>query len=259
MADSTTTDTAPSNSGSGSKIAQFVRKNKTLSIVLGAAGIFALYKSSKNGGSSEEGEAAEVGPAANPMVPNAFLTPSNQESGAERISESEGFQREQIARQEEAKIEAEREERERKREREELERENATNNPGDSEPGESPEPKESVAQPHRDRGVSIHGREFKGATGSRIVKSGQVGGKPYVEYAIQYPGKLEHWRYFTDTGHWRQAGDTSSGPGANKPKHDSPKHGTPKHTGSKPPNHTQKAAVGRAHPVKSDHKKKKRH
>lgn len=226
MADATTSsppETSTSN-GTGTKkkggLLTFIKKNKTLSAVVGGIGGYLLYKMSKEkneGGTTEpEGEvnqvAGEGGALAGDQAAAEF-----ELGRSERIAEG--------SRQEVEEIEAEREEERAKRKEKEREGEEEEK-PGGGEPGEPTVPGtgggtgggETEPAPGGAPSVSIHGRNFPGATGSHIAKSGQTeGGKKYVEYAIQFPGKVEHWQHFTATGNWRQVAGSDTGGGANAP------------------------------------------
>lgn len=210
MADSTDTATSPpSGGGSSNKLTRFIKKNKTLSAVIGVVGGYLAYKQLKKGQeggaeyNGEEVSGSETGPYPGGPV-------EATEVSHEAIDEEIADVRDELKTERE-----EREERER-----EIERENEDKGEGggsgETQPGGGDkEPTTETAPPAS--GVNIHGRNFPGATSSHIASMGQDGNKHYVEYAIVYPGRQEHWRYYTASGNWKQVKNSGAGPGANKP------------------------------------------
>lgn len=209
MADSTPDSTTPKGGG---KIGKFIRKNKTLSAVIGIAGVwFGWHELHKNSTGGEEGEVVEGGGVSGSYEGPVPLT---RELSHEGVDEEIGRVQEEVS--------------EERRDREEMEREREENHivpegpfegvtekPGGGfEPGELEGPTTEVAA---GQSVTIHGRTFNGATSYHIAKTGESGGgKKYIEYAIQFPGRVEHWQYFTATGNWREANNSATGPGKNK-------------------------------------------
>jgi hypothetical protein len=102
-----------------------------------------------------------------------------------------------------------------------------TADPGDTIVGNVPTPTTNVPTPTTPtptpaaQGVNIHGKVFAGATSYRITGSGNnVGGASagrYTIYSISFPGKTEHWWYYTTgnrAGTWtgpHSGGSSSSG------------------------------------------------
>jgi hypothetical protein len=266
MAESSSTtsppDTSTSNGISTKKkggLLTFIKKNKTLSGVVGGVGVYLLYKMNKekSGESTStepEGEvnaiAGEGGAAAGTAEAAAF-----ELGRAERLAEGSHNEVEEI--------EAEREE-ERARHKEEIrgkevEEEGEGNEPNPTSPASPPEGPAGAEPPatgSESPSVNIHGRNFPGASSSHIAKTGQTeGGKKYVEYAIQFPGKVEHWQYFTGTGNWRQVSGSDTGGGANKPgpgnnpKPNTPPAGGPATNPKGTPARKPKVGIGPAKPV----------
>ena len=258
MADTSATDAVPDSPPSKKKggLISFIKKNKTLAIVVGAGGVFYLYKMNK-----EKPEGAEAG------QPEGEVSAIAQETGA-AVGTAETAQFElgraerttEQSRQEVEELENDRtEEREKTREREkERETETEPNREPKTEP-EKPGGIEPGEQPASASAVTIHGHTFPGATSSHIAKTGKtVGGKDYVEYAIVFPGRIEHWQYFTATGNWRQVSSSANGGGANKSGRGSgdrpptPTGGPatgPKHKPPKPPRSRPPVAIAPAQPV----------
>lgn len=238
------TESAPSPSGgSGGKIKAFIRKNKTLSIVAGVVGgYFALKELSKgNGGGTADpeynGEEYPEGVAA-----AAIGGPQNStEVSHEAIDEEIADVRQEIAD----------EEREREASEERIEQENENKGegggPGETDPGGGATETPAAPSDPGGGGIAIHGKNFAGATSQRIAGSGQSGNKKYVEYVITFPGRQEHWRYFTASGNWQKVNDSSDGPGANKPptsqKPDPPKQAAPVTKPNKPGNPNKPVTV----------------
>lgn len=217
MADSTTStpsDTGGTKSKGKGGIKAFIRKNKTLSAVAGVGGLYFLWKMRQE-------------PPGEPTVP---LNEEATEGAASSLEGTASLAAYEVGRSERAteraeedsaEMEAERiKEREKNKEEKEEREENSPplvtgpdtiSEPPLPDPGptsESPSPSAGT------NGISLHGKSFPGATGSHIAKTGQtVGGKKYVEYAVQFPGRVEHWQYFTETGNWRQVNNTASGAG----------------------------------------------
>lgn len=209
MADSSST--TPTPAGGGGKIRNFIRKNKTLSAVIGIGAVWfgwhELHKNSE-GGSPEAVEGEVVGTPATYGGP----VPLTSELSHEGVDSEIETVREELRRERE--------------EREELERENKGDHietePGIGWPNELPDerptnPEGPTSETGAGQSVNIHGRTFGGATSYHIAGSGQTdGGKKYIEYAIQFPGRVEHWQYFTATGNWRETQNSAQGPGQNK-------------------------------------------
>lgn len=211
MAEST--DTAPSaGGGAGNKLKQFIKKNKTLSIVIGAVGgYFAWKELSKNSGGAVEEEPTEGIAEAAIGGPQSAMETSHEAIDDEinRIDE---------------------EAREEREERERIEHENENKGegggPAETEPGGGDTEPTTPATPDAP-GVTVHGKLFMGATGSRIAKAGVTGGgKHYIEYVISFPGRQEHWQYFTASGNWRMVNDSSTGAGQSKPPRAQPDKGS---------------------------------
>jgi hypothetical protein len=263
MADVTATDSPPNNvSGTKKKggLLTFIKKNKTLSGVVGGVGVYLLYKMNKEkseGGTEPEGTVSEVAGEGGAIAGTAEAA-AFELGRSERVAES--------SHQEVEELENEREE-ERTR-RKEKEREHEQEEEPGGEGGGEDEPSvpgtgggtgggEVEPAPGGAPSVNIHGRNFPGATGSHIAKTGKTeGGKAYVEYAVQFPGKVEHWQYFTATGNWRQVAGSNTGGGANAPgPGNNPKpNPTPvggKGTGPKKPTKPARPpiAIGPAQPV----------
>jgi hypothetical protein len=218
MAESDSTSTSPSDStdskSKGKKkggLITFIKKNKTLSAVVGAGGLYFLYKmnteKSGSGSGEPEGEVAEISNEGGALAGTAQAA-AFELGRSERLAEGSHREVEEIEEERE-------EERRLRKETEKTHAEEAGEGEG---PSISPTTPSEPAEPVSAGGKTIHGREFAGATSSHIAKSGKTsGGKAYVEYAIQFPGRIEHWQYFPATGNWRRVSDSSSGGGANKP------------------------------------------
>jgi hypothetical protein len=219
MAEPDSTSTSPSDStdskGKGKKkggLITFIKKNKTLSAVVGAGGLYFLYKmnteKSGSGSGEPEGEVAEISNEGGAIAGTAQAA-AFELGRSERLAEG--------SRQEVEEVEEEREE-ERRRTKEKERELNESEGVSAPEDRTSPTSPGGETEPVSAGGKTIHGKEFTGATSSHIAKSGKTsGGKAYVEYAIQFPGRIEHWQYFPATGNWRRVSDSSSGGGANKP------------------------------------------
>lgn len=201
----------------------FIKKNKTLSAVIGVGVLYYVNKMNKEKSGSTESEThTETGGQL-----------STGEQGTAELAayelgrEERGLERAENSVQE---VEEEREKEKEKNKQKEEEKENTPGQPGGSGGGEATG---SVpGEPAPVGGVNIHGKEFPGANGSRIAKTGKTqGGKAYVEYVITFPGRQEHWQYFTATGNWRQVAASNAGPGANKPPKGRPPHSNPTGTG----------------------------
>jgi hypothetical protein len=257
MADGTPDTTTPKGGG---KIARFIRKNKALSAVIGIAGVwFGWHELHKNSGGGEEGAEVVPGTYEGPVPRTSELSHEGVDEEINRVGEELGEER------------RDREEMEREREESHVESEGPSNpdvgggnGPTEREPGELEGPTTEVGG---GRSVSIHGRTFNGATSYHIAKTGQTeGGKKYIEYAIQFPGRIEHWQYFTASGNWREVNNSATGGGQNKPpakgggggggkpapggpvKSPSPGGGGggPKPTGTPNPNHPGAISTGNA-------------
>jgi hypothetical protein len=208
MADTNTPD-APPNDGGGKKgkggIKAFIKKNKTLSAIAGVGGLYFLWKMKHESpgepttaiGEGGEASAAEgLGGTAELAAYEVGRAERAQERTAEDLTELEDENR--------ARLEKEKG----KREEAEEEKEKPSKEPEPGPEKENPAPSSN--------GISIHGKTFLGATKSHISKSGKTeGGKKYVEYAISFPGRVEHWQYFTDTGNWRQVNNSAGGAAGN--------------------------------------------
>jgi hypothetical protein len=199
-------DALTSGDGKKSKggIKAFIRKNKTLTAVAGLGGLYFIWKMRQEHAEvTPAGEAGELTSEGQGLIQSGQL--EQYETGraerAEERAESDTAEIEDELRREKEKNKEEKEEKEEK---------------GSPEPKETPEPAPSATP--AGTGVSLHGKNFPGATGSHVAKTGQTtGGKKYVEYAIQFPGRIEHWQYFTDTGNWRQVrGSSGAAGGQNK-------------------------------------------
>jgi hypothetical protein len=165
MADATGPTTTPKG---GSKLSQFIKKNKTLSAVIGLGGLYFLYKETTKGASEGGAEVAgeQEGGGGSPGYPTGSLSNEGTDEEIHRVEE---------------------ETREEKREREEHERENENKEGGEpaepAEPGgggtgiESPAPEapEPVG-PEPSSGLTVNGKVFTGAIKSEIVGSGQSNG-----------------------------------------------------------------------------------
>lgn len=216
MADASTTapdTTTPSSNGKKKGgLFTFIKKNKTLSAVVGVGGLYFLYKmNAEKPGSGTEPE-GEV---------NAIAGEGGALAGDQAAAEYELGRSERIAEGSRSEVETieqeQQEERERRKEEQKRQEEQEGKEPNPSSPGTPEGGTESPGTPSAPS-VNIHGKTFQGATGSHIAKTGQTeGGKKYVEYAVQFPGKVEHWQYFTATGNWRQVAGSNTGGGANKP------------------------------------------
>lgn len=212
--DATTESNAPAGgekSGKKSnKIAQFIKKNKTLSVVVGAGVVYFIWTTTKGGeaggGIIEENPEGNVPPLGESEV---------ERDGHAAIGEELGDIREEIddVREEQG----------------EFENENSEKHIEEPEGGYAEQPGETIdgggeregptteVGPAKG-GLTVHGKFFAGATGSRIANTGESEkGKPWIEYAITYPGRQEHWRYFTKSGNWSEVKNSATGGGANKP------------------------------------------
>jgi hypothetical protein len=206
MADSpnSTTPVAEGGARKSNKITQFLKKNKTLTAVAAVGGLYYLVKHGKSG-NGEESEAA-------PEYNAEGATPLNEMNSVnvrEEYNELTAEERQRRSEEDTATRERLREEEEQLREREAEKREESAGNEKEPEaPGSGNTPEEPAPSEH---GVSIHGKDFAGATSSRIVGPGKVGNKQYIEYVITFPGRQERWQYFTATGNWRKANTTGGG------------------------------------------------
>lgn len=212
MAETATPDAPASDKGEKKGkggIKAFIKKNKTLSAVAGVGGIYFLWKMRQE----PAGEVHAVGEGEEPS-PDAGLGGTAElaayEVGrAERAQERTSEDLQELEDENRARIEKEKQ----AREEAEEERDNARKSPEPGPADESPSPTAGA------NGISIHGKTFKAATSSHIANSGKTtGGKKYVEYAIQFPGRVEHWQYFTDTGNWRQVKNSAGGAAGNNNK-----------------------------------------
>lgn len=223
---------SPTNSSllASGKIRSFVRKNKTLSAVIGLGAAYFGYRQLKKGNSvevSEEESPSFVGEGEGPLMPSEI---SNEATDAEIARTEEERENEREHRQEEKELEEEnagkaqeRSEKEVEEAEERGEKNGESNSPGEENntqgapeastpesPIETPPPNPAPAP-----GINIHGRFFPNATKSSIVGSGSTeGGKKYIEYAIYFPGKVEHWQYFTAAGNWREVKNSTTNPGS---------------------------------------------
>jgi hypothetical protein len=235
-------DSTPTQGGSGGKISQFIKKNKTLSAVLGLGGLYFVYKELKKG-SGGTVEAEPIEGAGTYLGPNSPTSVSNEGTDEEINRAAEELRQE-------------------REDRENMESENTESHVEGSSP-EANQPSEAPAAegPHTEGGggISIHGKEFQGATSYRIAKTGKTeGGKSYIEYAVTFPGRQEHWQYFTATGNWRQVKSSAGGPGSPKPPTPTPKPHTPGGGGNPQPKPEPKPkpkpkppapGIGPGHPV----------
>ncbi len=240
-ANSTPTATKGSTKGGG-KIRQFIRKNKTLSVVLGAGGLYFVYHELKKNNTGEEAVEGEVLGGGGSNGTYEGPVPLTRELSQEGVDEEVNRVSEEL--------------REERQDREEMERENEEShikNEEASPEGNSPGELEGPTTEHAaGQSVTIHGRTFQGATGYRIGNTGQTnGGKKYIEYVITFPGRQEHWQFFTATGNWRQVNNSGTGPGSNKPPTNAPpKNDPPKNTPPKnKPKQKPKIGIGQGHPV----------
>jgi hypothetical protein len=222
MADTPTSSTTPVGEGGArksNKVTQFIKKNKTLTAVVAAGGVYYLIKHGNGSGGGEPesvggGEYNEEG--ATPL--NEMNSVNSRQEYNELTAEERQRRQEEDAAGEERQHENEerlREEEEELREREAEKKEESKGN--EKEPEESPgsgntgEPVVGITSEH---GISIHGKDFAGATSSRIVGPGTTeGNKQYIEYVITFPGRQERWQYFTATGNWRKVNSTGAGTG----------------------------------------------
>lgn len=209
MAETAATDSPASDKG-GKKgkggIKAFIKKNKTLSAVAGLGGLYFLWKMKQEPpgepAAIEGGEAS----AAEGLGGTAELA-AYEVGRAERAQERTQEDLQELEDENRSRIEKEKE----RREEAEEEKDKPSKEPEPGPEGENPSPKSN--------GISIHGKTFVGATKSHISKSGKTeGGKKYVEYAITFPGRVEHWQYFTDTGNWRQVNNSAGGAAGNNGK-----------------------------------------
>jgi hypothetical protein len=243
MADSTLAPDTPSDGNKKQKkggLGALIRKNKTLAAVLGAGGLYFLWKMKQE----PKDEVKAVGEGEGEGLQGAYegtATLAAYEVGrSERAVER--------AEEETAEMEAERiKEREKNKEEKEEKEENK---PGKPEP--EPGPTSDSPSPSADsNGITLHGKNFPGATGSHIAGSGATpGGKKYIEYAVQFPGRVEHWRYFTATQNWQQVKNSAGGAGGNNTGGSGGGTGTAgtagKNTHGGTPKPTHKIAVGSA-------------
>lgn len=234
MADSPASSAPPVGGGAkGNKFTQFIRKNKTLTIVGMVGGIYYLIKHSNSSSEEPEGDitAAQYSEAgATPLNELGAVNSREEYNEANReIEEREREQRERL-REEERELE------ERERERKEESKGN------EKEPEESPGSGNTGEPPTSEHGISIHGRDFPGATSSRIARSGQTdGNKSYIEYVITFPGRQERWQYFPATGNWRKVSGAAGHPA---PGGGGGSGGSPKPPKPKPP-----IGIGPGHPA----------
>jgi hypothetical protein len=217
MAESTTTDAPPSGGKGKGGIKAFIRRNKTLSAVAGVGGIYFLWKMRQEPagevkaigeGEGEEGAASGLGGTAELAAYEVGRAERAQERTAEDLEELETESRERENKAKEEKQEAE----------EERQPGGSSKEPEPGPSAENPSPETNV-NPAEPASIRINGKVFKGATSSHIAKAGKTtGGLEYVEYAIQFPGRVEHWQYFTSTGNWRQVKNSAGGVAANNNK-----------------------------------------
>lgn len=211
MAEDTTTSSAPSEGDTKKKkggLLTFIKKNKTLSAVVGAGGLYFLWKMRQE----PPGEVSAVEGGEPPGGSQEGLLQTGQ---LEQYETGRAERAEERAEEDTAELEAERtkEREQRKEEKEEREEEKAGKTP-ETEPGPTPEAPAPTAP--AEKSITIHGKVFKGATASHIAGSGQTtGGKKYIEYAITFPGRVEHWWYFTDSGNWSLAKNSAAPAGGN--------------------------------------------
>lgn len=235
MAEDSTTN-SPSTNGDTKKkkggLLTLIKKNKTLSAVVGAGGLYFLWKMRQE----PPGEVSAV-----------EETPGGSQEGLLQTGQLEQYETGRAERAEEraeedtAELEAERTKEREKNKEEKEEREENSPKEREVEPGpisDSPAPKKE------EKSLTIHGKTFKGAIASHVAGAGQTtGGKKYVEYAITFPGRVEHWRYFTDSGSWSLAKNSSAAAGGNS--------GSGKETGSgsKTAGQTGKTTAGNTPPA----------
>lgn len=196
------------------KIRDFIRKNKTLSVIAGVGGVYFLFKELHKGsnGSSESVEGESLPGGAGERVSVGTPMGSEEEYSHEGVDSELGRIQEEIDHINE------------KDENHEFEKENGgevvVNEPPsnvtenntiteNTSPENQPTTQTSAGGAPT---ISIHGKTFDGATGSRIAKTGKTGSKSYIEYVINFPGRQERWQYFTASGNWRQESNTAAGP-----------------------------------------------
>lgn len=193
----------------GKKLSQFIKKNKTLTAVIAVVGGYFGYKELKKNSEPGSVEVVETpGQYEGPEYPSRELSQEGINGEINRIDE-------QI------------------REIEEMDKEGSESHvesEGESETpsgGGSPEAPaaEGPTTETNAGGITIHGRFFAGATSSRIAGTGKLGDKQYVEYVITFPGRQEHWQFFPASGNWREANNSATGPGKNKPPAKNPGNG----------------------------------
>lgn len=200
----------PVGGGKKGKLSAWIKKNKTLSIVIGAGGAYFLWHELHSAPSEELAEEASETERGAPLLPNE-ISHEGVDEEITRVGEEVGRERE------------EREEGENRGTEETVETEQpetVANEPGPDEgPGFEPDVTESPSQSSGgEQSVSIHGKTFHGAKGFRISRTGETGGKKYIEYVIEFPGKNEHWQYFTATGNWRLANNSAATPSSSPAK-----------------------------------------
>ena len=208
-ADGSATPTGGGGKKGSNKLMRWIKQNKTLAAVLGIGGGYFLWKELSKGEGVEEVEGIEA-PSGSAYGPSTQETVDTHEALDQEIGRVENEVREE--REDRERIEAE------NGGQEGGEQESA---PGSGEQEASSSGNESTPSTESNGGqvgITIHGKFFAGATGSHIAKTGQTeGNKRYIEYNITFPGRQEHWQYFTATGNWRQVNNSGAGPASGKP------------------------------------------
>jgi hypothetical protein len=205
----------PESPPTDNKVIRWLKKNKLVAGLAGAAGL--LFFVTKKG-QSGSGNPVVYDEEGNPTDATAVqLVPVS-------ASPSEGTYQEDSLREREERLEQEKQElRDRETERND---EDGTNNETPTEAPEAPpvaeallpeEPAPAPVSTSSGSGITLHGRNFEAAIRVTSRRDGKDARGSYIEYVLEFPGFSQRWHYYVKDHKWSKVGDSREGAGANKP------------------------------------------